>query len=242
VATGRYLDEDPELAYRHALAARRQAPRIGSVREAAGIAAYRAGEWAPAIAELRAYHRMTGRQNHLAVLADCERALGRPEKAIDIYRSADRDKLAPEEAVELLVVASGARRDLGQAEAAVAMLQVRELTRDEPWVARLRYAYADSLLAIGRAAEAREWFARAAEADEDAVTDAAERLLDLDGVRLEEAEDLDVEEPEDVGNLDVEEPEDVGNLDVEEPEDVEEPGALEKAEEVGDAEDGTEPE
>ena len=69
------------------------------------------------------------------------------------------------------------------------MLQVRELTSDEPWVARLRYAYADALLAVGRGEESREWFARAAEVDEDAMTDAAERLLELDGVILDDAED-----------------------------------------------------
>jgi hypothetical protein len=62
------------------------------------------------------------------------------------------------------------------------MLQVRELTATDPWVARLRYAYADALIAVGRGEEGREWFARAAEVDEDALTDAAERLLDLDGV------------------------------------------------------------
>jgi tetratricopeptide (TPR) repeat protein len=129
---------------------------------------------------------MSGQQTHLAVLADCERALGRPERAIDMYRAADRDQLAPDEAVELLIVAAGARADLGQHEAAVTMLQVRELTADEPWVARLRYAYADALLTVGRRDEAREWFARAAEVDEDAATDAAERLLDLDGVVLDD--------------------------------------------------------
>jgi tetratricopeptide (TPR) repeat protein len=186
VAAGRLVDDDPEQALAHATAARQLAPRISAVREAVGIAAYQAGDWAGAIGELRAYHRMTGRQTHLAVLADCERALGRPAKAIDIFRSADREQLDPAEAIELLVVASGARRDLGQQEAAVAMLQVRELTQDAPWSARLRYAYADALLGIGRAAEAREWFARTVEADDDGTTDAAERLLELDGVTLED--------------------------------------------------------
>ena len=47
----------------------------------------------------------------------------------------------------------------------------------------------------GRADEAREWFARAAEADEDAETDAAERLLELDGVVID---DLDDEDDEDI--------------------------------------------
>ncbi|MEV7231637.1 Replicase polyprotein 1ab [Polymorphospora sp. NPDC051019] len=187
VATGLLIDDEPEEALAHALAARRLASRIAAVREAVGLAAYRAGEWQTAIAELRTYHRMSGRQTHLAVLADSERALGRPERAIDLFRGADRDALDPATAIELLIVAAGARGDLGQGDAAVAMLQVRELSggATEPWAGRLRYAYADSLLAVGRRDEAREWFARAVEADEEGETDAAERLLELDGVLIE---------------------------------------------------------
>jgi HAD superfamily hydrolase (TIGR01450 family) len=189
VAVGRLIDEDPATALAHALAARRLASRIGAVREAVGLAAYHAGQWQTAIAELRTFHRMSGRQAHLAVLADCERALGRPERAIDLYRSAAPAALPAGEATELLIVVAGARADLGQHDAAVAMLQVPELSAEQPSlpVARLRYAYADALLAAGRRAEAREWFARAAVADEDTQTDAAQRLLDLDGVILEEA-------------------------------------------------------
>jgi tetratricopeptide (TPR) repeat protein len=178
------------------------ASRIAVVREAVGLAAYAAGDWTTAIAELRTYHRMTGRQTHLAELADCERALGRPERAIDLFRGADVEKMDKAGAIELLIVAAGARGDLGQHDAAVAMLQVRELTGEEEaeWAARLRYAYADALLAGGRRDEAREWFARAAAVDEDQLTNAAERLLELDGVTLEgdedtedEAEDSDAE-------------------------------------------------
>ncbi|WP_433394095.1 Replicase polyprotein 1ab [Micromonospora sp. KLBMP9576] len=187
VATGQLIDEDPAEALAHALAARRLASRISAVREAVGLAAYHAGEWQSAIAELRTYHRMSGLQSHLAVLADCERALGRPERAIDLFRGADREKLDQAVATELLIVAAGARGDLGQKDAAVAMLQVPELTSEtaEPWTARLRYAYADALLAVGRRDEAREWFSRAADVDTEDETDAAERLLELDGVVIE---------------------------------------------------------
>ena len=130
---------------------------------------------------------MTGKQTHLAELADCERALGRPERAIDLFRGADQATLEKAGAIELLIVAAGARGDLGQHDAAVAMLQVKELTAeaDADWAARLRYAYADALLAAGRREEAREWFSRAAAADDDEITDAAERLLELDGVTIE---------------------------------------------------------
>ncbi|WP_233258163.1 tetratricopeptide repeat protein [Micromonospora sp. S4605] len=193
------MDEDPAEALAHALAARRLASRIAAVREAVGLAAYHAGEWQTAIAELRTYHRMTGLQSHLAVLADCERALGRPERAIDLFRGADREKLDQATAIELLIVAAGARGDLGQKDAAVAMLQVRELTSEatEPWAARLRYAYADALLAVGRREEAREWFSRAADVDTEGETDAAERLLELDGVLIE-GDDEDEESAEEI--------------------------------------------
>jgi tetratricopeptide (TPR) repeat protein len=179
------------------------------VREAVGLAAYAVGDWASAIAELRTYHRMSGLQTHVAVIADCERALGRPERAIDLFRSADRDKLDKEGAIELLIVAAGARGDLGQFDAAVAMLQVRELTADEDasWAGRLRYAYADALLAANRRDEAREWFSRAAAADEDGLTDAAERLLELDGVTIEgdenDDDELDTGEQSDAGESSV---------------------------------------
>ncbi|WP_239159722.1 Replicase polyprotein 1ab [Winogradskya humida] len=191
VAAGQIIDEDSELALLHAIAARRLASRIAVVREAVGLAAYAAGDWTTAIAELRTYHRMTGKQTHLAELADCERALGRPERAIDLFRGADKESLDKAGAIELLIVAAGARGDLGQNDAAVAMLQVKELTTeaDAEWAARLRYAYADALLAADRRDEAREWFSRAAAADDDGMTDAAERMLELDGVSIEGDED-----------------------------------------------------
>jgi tetratricopeptide (TPR) repeat protein len=190
VAAGQVIDEDADLAMQHAIAARRLASRIAVVREAVGLAAYAAGDWPTAIAELRTYHRMTGRQTHLAELADCERALGRPERAIDLFRGADKETLDKAGSIELLIVAAGARGDLGQHDAAVAMLQIRELTADEDaeWAARLRYAYADALLAAQRRDESREWFARAAAADEEGITDAAERLLELDGVTLDDSD------------------------------------------------------
>ena len=93
--------------------------------------------------------------------------------------------------MELRIVESGIRRDQGLPEAAVIALQVPELTsgRLRPWSARLFYAYADALLAACRADEAREWFARAAEADTDGETDAADRLDELDGIEFEDLAD-----------------------------------------------------
>ncbi len=187
MASGELLNVDPELALRHALAARRAASRVAAVREAVGLAAYQCAQWQLAISELRAYHRMTGRQSHIALLADCERGLGRPERAVDMWRHTEQRSVGAGEWVELLIVAAGARRDLGQTAAAVTMLQIPSLEANgaEPWRARLRYAYADSLAAAGRGEEAYRWFARTVELDLQGDTDAVDRLLELEGVVIE---------------------------------------------------------
>jgi tetratricopeptide (TPR) repeat protein len=181
VMVGRVLDEDPQLALGHARFARSKASRVASVREAAGLAAYHAGEWSEALAELRAARRLGSGPGCLAVLADCERALGRPERALEIARSPEAGRLGTDEAVELRIVAAGARRDLGQFDAAVVALQGPDLDTagQEPWRARLRYAYADNLLAAGREQDAIRWFLAAAEADVEESTDAAERAVAL---------------------------------------------------------------
>ncbi|HEY1175864.1 MAG TPA: hypothetical protein VGF17_06875, partial [Phytomonospora sp.] len=193
VMAGRVLEEDPKLALEHAAVARRLASRIGVVREGAGLTAYLAGEWQIAISELRTAQRLNGTQDYVAIIADCERALGRPERAVDAWRDADQSALGDEVRIELLIVAAGARRDLGQDAAAVGMLQVPELTANtgESWLARLRYAYADALKATDRREEAIEWFTKTLEVDPEGETEATERLLELEGVVLPEIEDED---------------------------------------------------
>jgi tetratricopeptide (TPR) repeat protein len=197
VAAGRLVDEDPGLALEHARFARARASRIAVVREAAGIAAYHAGEWAEALGELRAARRMGGGPGHVAVMADIERALGRPERALELSRGPEVRELDRAEGIELAIVAAGARRDLGELDAAVVSLQIPELdaARRDPWSARLFYAYADNLLAAGREPDALQWFVHAADADEDADTDAARRIAELTGEELPEDEfDIGVEE------------------------------------------------
>jgi tetratricopeptide (TPR) repeat protein len=201
---GRLIDDDPEAAWQHALAARARAARIGVVREAAGLAAYRAGHYTEALAELRTARRLTGSDEHLPVIADCERAAGRPDRALAIAVSPEIGKLDVDHRVEMLIVEAGARSDLGQKEAAVITLQVGLLDSHSkaPWVARLRMAYADALADVGRDAEAAHWLERAAEADPDDVTGIHERLEELDdeGVTdLEDDEDGDDEGVEDGG-------------------------------------------
>jgi tetratricopeptide (TPR) repeat protein len=195
VAAG--VEEDPARAYRHAQAARRLAARVGVVRETCGIAAYRAGEWADALTELRAARRLTGKRSYLPLMADCERALGRLDRALDLVTGPQSRGVDRATAIELRIVESGVRRDQGLPDAAVAALQVPELTdgRARPESARLFYAYADALLDAGREDEARAWFGRAAAADTDGETDAAERFEQLDPVVFDYLDDEDEDEP-----------------------------------------------
>ena len=192
------LAEDPEQAYRHAQAARQLAARVGVVRESVGIAAYRAGHWAEALAELRAARRLTGRSSYLPMMADSERALGRLDRALDLVTGPQAEEADRATRIELKIVESGIRRDQGLPGAAVVALQIPELTdgRQRRGSARLYYAYADALLDAGRDDEAREWFARAAGADTQGETDADERFDELDQLAIE---DLQADDDEDEG-------------------------------------------
>jgi tetratricopeptide (TPR) repeat protein len=193
VMAGRLLDEDPETSYLHATAAAQRAGRVGVVREAAGLAAYRSGRYAEALSELRAARRITGDSSLLAVMADCERGLGRPERAIEMAATPEVARMDVASRVELLIVVSGARRDMGQPDAAVLALQGAGLkpSQRKAWSARLFYAYADALGEAGRTDEAVTWFGHAAAADSEGETDADVRIAELSGVTFLEADDGD---------------------------------------------------
>ncbi|MGW7618870.1 tetratricopeptide repeat protein [Streptomyces antimycoticus] len=191
VMVAKLLDDEPEQAYQYARVALRLASRVAAVREAAGFASYAVGKYSEALAEFRAARRMTGNSDLWPVMADCERGMGRPERALAMAGEPEVQKLDRAGQVEMRMVAAGARRDMGQADAAVVTLQSPELASHsiQPWTARLRYAYADALLAVGREDEAREWFAKALEADQGGTTDASDRLAELDGVEFVDALD-----------------------------------------------------
>lgn len=181
VAAGDLLDEDPEAALEHARAARERSGRIAAVREAVGIAAYRCGDWAQALAELRAARRLGSKSPLLPLIADSERGLGRPERAIELARSPEAAQLSGDDADELRIVAAGARSDLGQVDQALAVLSSPPLdpSRTGQTAARLFYVYAETLLALDRKEEALQWFLNAAAADIEGVTDAEERITEL---------------------------------------------------------------
>lgn len=185
-ATEALAAEDLDAALAHAENASRRAGRVAIVREVLGFVHYRRAEWSEALREFRTARRLSGSNHLLPHIADVERGLGRPDRAIELAQEAGADALSAAERVELAIVVSGARRDLGQHEAAVQTL--RDLVQASPpqrsWAPRLYYAYADALLGAGDQTKAREWFARATDADKDALTDASDRLAELDGVDI----------------------------------------------------------
>ncbi|MCL2788931.1 MAG: hypothetical protein FWD59_10660 [Micrococcales bacterium] len=141
-SAARLMDSEPELAYRHARTAADRAGRVAVVRETAGIAAYLTGRFAEASRELRTYRRLAGAQEHLPILADCERGLGRPDRAIDLANSPEGRGLRGAEAIEMVIVLAGARSDLGEFDAALALLRrtERSVAEDPEAIASLTEA------------------------------------------------------------------------------------------------------
>lgn len=191
VMAGRLLLEDPQAAYDHALAARSRAGRVAVVREACGEAAYFCGRFAEALADLRAGRRMNGSVDYLPMMADCERGLGRPDRALALARDPAAARLNEAGQIEMTIVAAGARRDRGETATALALLEAAPLhsrSRAE-WVSRLRYAYADTLVQAQRHDEAVQWFHRTVAVDAESATDAVERLLELTGSEVDDVDD-----------------------------------------------------
>ncbi|WP_416445867.1 hypothetical protein AB3K78_02440 [Leucobacter sp. HNU] len=157
------IDTDPALAHEHALSASRRAGRIPVTRETLAITAYRNGDFALALRELRTYRRLTGSDAHLALMIDCERGLGRPQKALETGLEAKDAELDMEQRVHVAIAMSGARLDLGQTQQALFELEIPELDpkRAYSWSPELFGAYATVLEDLGREAEAAKWWANA---------------------------------------------------------------------------------
>jgi hypothetical protein len=185
VMAARYLDDDPELAFQHATAAARRGGRVGIVREAVGIAAYACGKYQDALRELRTYRRITGDDQHIALIGDCERALGREGKALETVTSPEARALTGAARAEAAIVEAGILLDEGKIPEAVKALEIPSLdiNRAYEFSPRLYEAYADALEADGQEKESRRWRARIAvaeralglgDADEEAIVDFGE--------------------------------------------------------------------
>ena len=204
VAAGKLMDLDPELAYQHAQEAVRRAGRVDIVREAAGLTAYSTGRFAEALRELRTVRRLNGSSEHLAIMADCERGLERPERAIALAASPEAASLDEEQAVELAIVVSGARLDLGETEAAEAVLSAITVPKGNRELAvRVIEARMGVLEAAGRADEAAALLAtlspkeRALLADPDSDADVVVFDLQDEAVDTPADQAADVETPAD---------------------------------------------
>ena len=201
VMAGRLIEEDPELAHKHALSASRRAGRVAVVRETLAITAYATGDFALALRELRTYRRISGSNDQLPLMVDSERGVGRPDRALELGRSVDRSILPNDVQVSLAIAMSGARLDLGQPEAALAELEIPQLdpNRAFRYSADLFHAYAEVLEELGRDAEAAEWRDRAARAE--AAFDQAEAVDEHETIDIIE-EDLVLEPDADDGEDD----------------------------------------
>lgn len=159
VMAGSYIDIDPDKAYAHAQAAVERASRIGIVRQAAALAAYSCGKYAEALREVRTVRRLMGSDELRAVEADCERGLGKPDKALEVIDQADKKKMTVDELAELVIVESGTRADMGQHEAALLVLDDfiahHHIDNDETSL-RLMEVRIDRLQELGRDDEAKE--------------------------------------------------------------------------------------
>ena len=195
VMAGRLIEEEPDLAHRHALAAARRAGRVAVVRETVAITAYATGDFALALRELRTHRRISGSNDQLPLMVDSERGVGRADRALELGRSVPRGDLPVAVQVALAIAMSGARLDLGQPDLALVELQIPQLDPDRAfeWSPALFDAYATVLEELGRDDEAAEWFRRSerasdalAEADDPDGGDVVEIVEDgiVDGEQL----------------------------------------------------------
>ena len=214
------IDEDPELAHQHALAASRRAGRVAVVRESVAITAYAMGDFALALRELRTYRRISGSDDQIALIVDSERGMGRPDRALEEARSVDRAALPTATRVALAIAMSGARLDRGETELALGELEIPELNPDLAfdWSPALFSARAAVLEDLGRGEEAAFWQERADVAAaalghgddeemivEDAYDDFAEEPV---GIEIDEADHTEQESAEAEAEAEAEQSED----------------------------------
>jgi tetratricopeptide (TPR) repeat protein len=172
---------DAGAAAAEAEKARAISPRSGSVREVLGLALYGQGRFQEAIKELKAYKRISGRNDQNHVIADSLRGVGRPLEAIPLADEALRDRHVTNEAkAEAVIVAASALADEGRYAEALAFLGRARTRADvaEPYTLRLWYVKGDILERAGRPSDAAAEFRKVVRHDASAF-DAAERLARL---------------------------------------------------------------
>ncbi len=157
------------------------APRSASARELLGLASYELERFREALTEMQAYRRISGRADQNHIIADCLRAIGRPDRAVPLAEEALASRQVPVAAkTEAVIVAASALADQGKFDQALGLLR-RVRTRDDvagPEVIRVWYVTADILQRAGRPADALREFRKILRHDPGAF-DVAERVDQL---------------------------------------------------------------
>jgi tetratricopeptide (TPR) repeat protein len=161
--------------------AKELAPRAPAVREVLGLALYSLERFSEALSEMQAYRRMSGRADQNHIIADCLRAVGRPDRAVPLAEEALAARGVPLAAkTEAVIVAASALAEQGKVDHALGMLR-RIRTRDDvagPEVMRVWYVTANILEQAGQRREALREFRKILRHDSSAF-DAAERAAQL---------------------------------------------------------------
>jgi tetratricopeptide (TPR) repeat protein len=168
---------DVERAASLAREAKSAAPRSPRVRELLGIAAYRTGEFQEALKELLAYRRLTGFVDENHVIADCQRALGQPERALATCAEVTPQRVSPAVWAETKIIAASTRADQGDLDGALKEIRTADVEPREmqDYHLRLWYVAADILERMGRHDDARTLWERVYAEDPD-FFDVADRL------------------------------------------------------------------
>lgn len=172
-----FVEDDYASAVKAAEEAKPIAPRSGRIRELLGLALYRSERWHDASRELLAYRRLTGRKDQNHVIADCYRALGRFDRAVEICREVAPTDVDPEVWTEVVIVAASSLADSGDLDRALAQIARADLAPKQIASHTLRawYVRAELLEKKGDHAQARRAWERIYEEDPD-FYDVAVRL------------------------------------------------------------------
>lgn len=175
-----FLEGDYRRAASLAADAKVFAQRSPRIRELLGLALYHSGDFKEALRELQAFKRMSGslEQNHL--IADSYRAVGRPEKAIEVCGEVHPKEVSEEVWTELLIVAASTLADGGDIERALSYISRGEFQPKEvqPHHLRLWYVRAELLEKAGKQAQAKALWERIAREEPD-FFDVSERLAEI---------------------------------------------------------------
>ena len=176
-ALNAYSLEDYETAATLAAQAKSDATRSPRIRELLGLSLYQTQRWQDAARELLTYRRLTNSHDQNHVIADCYRALERPERAIEICSETPKDEVAEDVWSEVVIVAASAFADKGDLTRALAELNRADLEPRsvQPHHLRLWYVKADLLERSGKRKAARDLWERIHAEDAD-YFDVADRL------------------------------------------------------------------